>query len=367
MRRTTMIWAVLLCSGMVMAGTEQMKLYEVKSGKIDYSIKGSGDIMGQKIRTVGKKRVIFDDYGARNLTEENKIEKQVIMGQKRINKIHTMTYLKNGVAYQVDFNAKRIVRMPQMGALMGMATGRQKDVGKAGMEMMKKMGGKQIGTDKVLGYSCDVWELMGAKQCIYHGIPLKVESNVMGIKNTEVATKAEFDISVDDAFILPDFPIYDMYGNKVNKSELASMDKQAQAENLQVQEGMAQMQEVITSAAKEAGIEEGKEMTQSQEKAFENAMMQAMLPQMKQQILQQEGVLREAYACFRDADTKKEAKACSDKIAVETGEPTEDVGDWTPEAKREMLESLDTYLKRILPCIKKAQTMDALQQCTPEE
>jgi len=367
MKKTTMIWALLLCSGMVMAGTEQMKLYEVKSGKIDYSIKGSGDIMGQKIRTVGKKRVIFDDYGARNLTEENKIEKQVIMGQKQINKTHTMTYLKNGVAYQVDFNAKRIVRMPQMGALMGMASGGQKDVGKAGMEMMKKMGGKKIGTDKVLGYSCDVWELMGTKQCIYKGIPLKVESNVMGIKNTEVATKAEFDISVDDAFTLPDFPIYDMYGNKVNKSELASMDKQAQAENLQVQEGMAQMQDVITSAAKEAGIEEGKEMTQSQEKAFENAMMQAMLPQMKQQILQEEGRLKKAYACFSDADTKKEAKACIDLIEEEGGEPAKELGEWTSKEKEEMLEYLDTYLKRILPCVKSAQTMDALQQCIPEE
>lgn len=367
MKKTTIIWAVLLCSGMVMAGTEQMKLYEVKSGKIDYSIKGSGDIMGQKISTVGKKRVIFDDYGAQNLTEENKIEKQVIMGQKQINKTHTMTYLKNGVAYQVDFNAKRIVRMPQMGALMGMATGGQKDVGKAGMEMMKKMGGKKIGTDKVLGYSCDVWELMGTKQCIYKGIPLRVESNVMGIKHIEVATKAEFDISVSDAFKLPDYPIYDMYGSRVDKNQLDVMDKQAEVENAKAQEAMGEMKKTFETAVKEVGIHAGTKPTKSEEKALENAMMQAMLPQMKQQILQQEGVLRSAYACFKDADTKSEAKRCGDKISVATGEAPEDVGEWTPKVKQEMLEYLDMFLNQTIPCIQKAQSMDAIQQCMPQE
>jgi hypothetical protein len=37
-----------------------MKKYDVKSGKIEYTLKGSGNIMGMvKIKSVGKKRVIF--------------------------------------------------------------------------------------------------------------------------------------------------------------------------------------------------------------------------------------------------------------------------------------------------------------------
>jgi hypothetical protein len=52
---------VLMGSSMLLGN--QMKLYDVKSGKIDYEIKGSGEIMGQKLQTVGKKRVIFDNYG----------------------------------------------------------------------------------------------------------------------------------------------------------------------------------------------------------------------------------------------------------------------------------------------------------------
>jgi hypothetical protein len=52
---------VLMGSSMLLGN--QVKLYDVKSGKIDYEIKGSGEIMGQKMQTVGKKRVIFDNYG----------------------------------------------------------------------------------------------------------------------------------------------------------------------------------------------------------------------------------------------------------------------------------------------------------------
>ena len=365
MRRITLC-LILFWSSTLVTNADQMKLYEIKSGKVDYRINGSGDMMGQKIDTTGKKRLIFDHYGARSLTEENRVEKQTIMGQTQVNEIHTTVYMNHGVAYQVDFNAKRIIRMGEMGAMMGMLTGGEKNVGKAGEEMMKKMGGKKRGTDNVLGYTCDVWELMGSKQCIYKGIPLKVETNVMGIKSIEVATKAEFDISVDDLFGLPDFPVYDMYGNRVNKKELAAMDRQAEIENAKVQESVEQMQQAMTSAAKEAGIEEGVVPTPSQEKAFEDAMMQAMLPQMKQQILQQEEVMREAYRCFHDADTKEEANICSNNISLATGEPSEEIGEWTPEAKKETLEYLDIYIKKIVPCVKKAASMDVLQQCMDE-
>lgn len=76
--------AVVMGSSMLFAGADQMKLYDLKSGKITYEIKGSGEIMGSKMQTIGKKRVIFDEYGAKSLTEENKIEKQTIMGQKKL-------------------------------------------------------------------------------------------------------------------------------------------------------------------------------------------------------------------------------------------------------------------------------------------
>ncbi len=362
------VWTAVLGSALLTAGAGEMKLYDVESGKVEYAIKGSGNMMGMTMKTVGKKRLIFADHGARTLTEENKVTKQNMMGQIEVEKKHTMSYMKNGVVYQVDFARKRIMRMGNMGAMMGMLSGGEKDMKKAGEAMMKQMGGKKTGTDKVLGYTCDVWEVMGTKQCLYKGIPLRVETDVMGIKNTEIATKAAFGISMsDDDFRLPDFPVYDMQGNKLDKHTLDTLDAKDIAAGEKASDAMAEMAKAMAAAAQSAGMEDGKKPTKSQEQAFEKAMMQAMLPQMKQSILQEEGTVREAYKCFSQADTQKEAKVCSDKISVATGEPQDEIGEWTPQTKKEMLQYLDAYLNKIVPCVKKAQTVEAIQQCMPQE
>ena len=132
-----------------------------------------------------------------------------------MDKSHKLDYLDGAMIYSVDLEQKRITRMKNPALMMMNAFGGESSAMEMGEMMLKKMGGKKTGTDKVLGYTCDVWEAMGTKQCIYKGIPLKVESNVMGIKNSEVATKADFDISLsEDEFKLPDFPVYDMHGKE---------------------------------------------------------------------------------------------------------------------------------------------------------
>ncbi len=362
--------AVLMGSSMLVAGGNQMKMYDVKSGKIEYEIRGSGEIMGQKMQTIGKKRVIFDDNGAKNLAEENKIEKQTIMGQKKITKTHTMTYMKESMVYHVDFKSKRIMRMENMAATMGALMGGGKNMKQTSEEMMKKMGGKKTGTDKVLGYTCDVWELMGTKQCIYKGIPLRVETDVMGIKNTEVATKAEFDISLSkNDFKLPDFPIYDMEGNKLDKSKLDAMDKRSEVEVEKASEDMAEFGSVMAEAMQSAGMKNGERPTEAQEKKMEDAMMAAMWPRMKKKILDEAKALEFVKECFNDADTVKDANTCSHKMDEMNGErsdPEDDFTEWNAKTKKETLGFLDQSLER-MECIKKANSMQDMQQCMPQE
>jgi len=357
---------VLLGIGLSVAQASQMKLYEIKSGKVTYEIKGSGEIMGQKMQTVGKKRVIFDDYGARNLTEEVKVEKQVMMGQKKVTKTHMMTYMKEGTTYQIDFDHKRIMRVGNAGAGMAMLMGGGTNMKQAGEEMMKKMGGKKTGTDKVLGYVCDVWYLIGTKQCIYKGLPLRVETDVMGIKNREIATKAAFDISLSkDDFKLPEFPIYDMEGNQLDRSKLDVLDKQAALKAKERSKEMAELGEVMSKAAKEAGVKKGQRPTKAQEKSMEDAMMNAMLPQVKQKMLKSAKAVRFGKKCFSDADTLKEADICGNKMDEMIGEkgyaedkPTK----WDAKTKKEVLKSLEQGLKS-MECVEKANNMQEMQKC----
>ena len=230
MNRVSKISMVLVLGGTILlAGADHYKKYGIESAKIEYKISGSGDMMGAKMKTSGKKIVRFSEYGYRELSEENQIQKIIMMGHTQVVKNHQLTYMHGGVIYSVDFRKKRIVYMENPAAIAAAMSGMAmsgKGVKQTSEEMLKQMGGEKAGTDKILGNTCDIWKVQGVTQCIYKGVPLKMEANVKGIKRVEIATKAEFDISLSaNDFKLPDFPIYDMQGNKLDKSILKSMDK----------------------------------------------------------------------------------------------------------------------------------------------
>ena len=359
--KVTMI--ALLGSGVLYAGSNQLKMYGVESGKIDYTISGSGNVMGVTTKTAGKKRVIFDKFGARSLTEENRIQKTVIGEQSNVDKSHNLDYLDGAMIYSVDLEQKRITRMKNPALMMMNAMGGENSAMEMGEMMLKKMGGKKTGTDKVLGYTCDVWEAMGTKQCIYKGIPLKVESNVMGIKNSEVATKAEFEISLsDDDFKLPDFPVYDMHGKKVDKENLAKLDEKEKKEAEQGAEALAAAMGAMAAAAQSVGVKPGEVPSASQEKAMENAMMTSMLPMMKQNVLSEEKRMQSAKECFSEADTIKEAKTCSRNMDEGDDEEDDDLKEWNDKTKKETLTQIDQALAG-MACIKKAETMEQMKGC----
>ena len=377
---------VLMGSSILFAGSDMMKKFEVKSGKIEYDIKGSGNIMGMvQIKTVGKKRVIFDDYGVKDLTEESKVTKETTMGESKVKKEHTLKYMNGSIIYSVDFKQKKILRMknPAMGMMAMM--GGEKNVQQTGESMMKKIGGKKVGTDKVLDYTCDIWDLFGVKQCMYKGIPLRIESDIMGMKSMEIATKVEFDVTLNnDDFKLPDFPIYNMdIGNAMHeptpldRNKLEEMDardnKKSGEEAGEAAEGIKALGAGITALA-ESGFDmnSGKDLTPEQEQVMQKAMMNAMggegkmLTMMKEEML---GGIKEmdfAKSCFGSADTLKEANSCVDKGNTMFDDNEEYLGSWTAEDKKGMLNEMAQF-EKMVPCIKAAQSMEAIQKCMPED
>lgn len=374
--------------GLTVSQANQMKKYEVKSAKIEYDLKGSGDIMSMvKIKSVGKKRVIFDDYGVKHIEEKSEVKKETTMGETKVKKTHTLKYMNDNIIYSVDFKKKKIMRMKNpASAMMGMFGGGS-NMQETGEKMMKKMGGNKLGTDKVLGYSCDVWDLMGVKQCIYKGIPLKIESDMMGMKSIEIATKAEFDLSLSlEDFKLPDFPVYSMdtdngITTEISKNKLEAMDardnKKAKEESKEAAQGMEAMGAGLAALAK-AGIDMNKELTPEQEKIMQKAMMGAMsksmggedkmLAKIKADILGGSKVEEMHFAkeCFGSADTLKEANSCVDKGNQKFNDDEEYFNSWTKSDKQEMLNDMKMF-EKMIPCIKAAQSIDAFQNCMPKE
>ena len=212
----------------------KLKRYLVKSGIITYKTSVSGKIMGSTISGSGTKNIYFKDWGAMELNKEDnkKVTKMNILGQKKADVVekHTINKLDNGKSYSVDTKNK-VIYLRRDPAMEMMKTFNDGDVVDPGKKMLESMGGKIIGEEKVLGYTCELWKIPGGKEWAYKGIALRLEMTVMGVKSTMEATSAKFNIAVPDKYFeLPDYPIKKEEGYQNDKEytqDKAEMKKQA--------------------------------------------------------------------------------------------------------------------------------------------
>ncbi len=355
-----------------------IKKYAIKSGEIEYEIKGSSNIMGMSTQTTGNKRLIFSNYGSDELVEESRTDKQNINNQEHINKKHTIVYTKGAVIYHVDFKTKKITRMnnPSISIFLGMLGG---DISQNIEKNMKSFGGKKIGKDKVLGYECDVWSIMGTKQCIYKGIPLKVESNIMGMINIEVATKVDFDKDIDkDDFKLPNFPIVTKMGQEIDKSNLEAMDKKAQEEALKNLNSIKEVGQVIQKVQEE--IQKNSQMSEDEKaevlmkSVLSSKNMDSRFAKQKDAMPKMLDMMKSYRKCIANSNSQTDMDRCInnvEKITKELGldefddEPYEKPV-WSKANKEKTLKEIDDGIKELektLPCMKKANNMMEFIQC----
>ena len=213
----------------------KLKRYEVKSAIVNYKTTISGKVMGSTITGGGTENLYFKNWGDLELKEAQSTQtttsKFFGKSSTQTEESHTMSKLDNGKSYHVDFKREKIMLQRDMAMEMNkMFAGG--DVNKTGKQMLEGMGGKIVGQESVLGYNCDIWDVMGGKQWIYKGLPLKIEVSIMGITTITVATSAKFNVSVADKYFeLPNFPIEEMEGYQDDEeytADKAEMKRNAQ-------------------------------------------------------------------------------------------------------------------------------------------
>lgn len=231
------LWAILwIVFAAITTMSAETKRYEIKSGIIEYAISGSMNMMGVSSRTTGTGKTIFKDWGKVELQHEE--ETTTVMGRE--DRTQELTKIDNGTFYAVDFDDKVIITFSPEMLKNSEYNGIQK-----GKEMMKQMGGKKIGEEKVLGYNCEVWEFMQSKIWLHKGILLKQESNIMGTKHTTEATRVKFNVSISDEELkLPDFPLKTMDQMMQEKMQRPGNDGSGQMPQM-TPEQMQQMQEMM--------------------------------------------------------------------------------------------------------------------------
>ena len=166
----------------IIISAQDYKRYQFKSGKVVYESTGS---------MTGTETMYFDNYGM----DEVKITNVVMdmMGIKQ--ETNTKVIMKDDWVYSIDTktNSANKIKNPMYTMFPNGISG--DDVG---VEMMKNMGGKKVGSETINGRDCDIWEIakLMSKIWIWQTIPIKTEVNMMGMNITQTATSVETDISV---------------------------------------------------------------------------------------------------------------------------------------------------------------------------
>lgn len=172
--------------------------YDIKSGIVEYEIVGnvqgseSGNTLG------GTSKLYFKDFGTLELVDEKIV--QTNMGEKEEER--TISKIVNNKMLTVDFNDEVIYSQ-------SLALDEENPVQNIkNYESFVQMGAKNLGTENILGYKCDVWQLGEDKIWIHNSVPLKLITKSLGITQTQEAKFAVFNVDIkNDKFKLPAFPV----------------------------------------------------------------------------------------------------------------------------------------------------------------
>ena len=177
----------------------QSKAYDVKSGIIEYAI--VAESQNKKDYIKGSSKLYFKDFGDLEITDTTMIQKVFEEEEKEreIVKISKDTMFIVNFDDQMIYSSKVAADENGFSRLL------------LNKENLQKMGATFIGTEVVLGYKCDVWQLGDDRIWSYNGVPLRQISKSSSGMQMEEAKIANFNIDIkDDKFKLPNFPVKQM-------------------------------------------------------------------------------------------------------------------------------------------------------------
>ena len=197
--------------------SKDIKRYNVESGIIKYITSVSSKIGGSTITGTGTTQLYFENWGARELKNEESTTTTVIsmpeidLFTTDVSTIHNTSKIDNEMIYVVDYDAQTI--FTKSDPLIEFMRLYDYDAAEAGKKMLISMGGVQSDNEIFKGYDCEVWTALGSTQWIYKGVTLKIVSTISGITTSQEATDIKFDVSVKDSYFkLPDYPHKDIDG-----------------------------------------------------------------------------------------------------------------------------------------------------------
>lgn len=350
LKKITIIF-LFFCLGSMPLLSDQTdhKKFDVESGMILYTVSGGGQLTEDvNLMIQGKGKLRFKDWGVIALMEEN-FEEITSGVLQNIDTIKRCEKLEDKLRFDVDFKTKKILerQMPK-GNFQEYIT---KDLVKTGQE-------------EIAGYTCDVWEGVGVRKCIYKGIPLLVEHYLLGTYYRKKASSVTFSIDTEIAnYSIPDYP--------VQKFALFKTHSKSKSKKLP-----QEFSKILISVGKD--MQKQLSVNKIVEDNFTPEQKRVWLDKIGQNIFKKQKIflpqfllsMKNARVCLHQADNWVEANICVEDVVQLKAQLTKDresnIELWIGEEKEKVLNDFDeniALLESKMNCVRGSKNFTDLSNC----
>jgi len=350
LNKITIIFLLLSLGSMTLLSAQtDPKKFDVESGMILYTVSGGGQLAEDVNLTIqGKGKLRFKDWGVVALIEENydEITSGVL---QNIETIQRCEKLEDKQRFDVNFKTKKIFerKMPK-GNFQKYIT---KDLVKTGQE-------------EIAGYTCDIWEGVGVRKCIYKGIPLLIEHYLLGTYYRKKASSVTFDIDTAAANCsIPNYPI--------QKFALFKTHSKTKSKKLP-----QEFSKILISVGKD--MQKQFSVSEIEEDNFTPEQKREWLDKIGQNVFEKQKLflpkfllsMKETRVCLQQADNWIKANACVEDLALLKAQLTKErennIEQWKGEEKDKILDNFDeniSLLEARMKCIRSAHNITDLSSC----
>ena len=338
-----------LTSGTLFCAAIDTHTFEVEKGVVIYDIYGGGVLTDETNLTLnGKATLRFKDWGTTLLSKDEGIvvTSGALKSRQNIASLEKQT---KKALYTVDFKNKKIHE-------------RKNSISNT-LKEQNTQDLKKIGEDNVLGLTCEVWEGHGVRKCLYKGLPLKIESEVLGISYHKIATNVMFDVSASsEKCVLPDFP----------KENFALFNSTLKTKNEAKAKCFTDVLKDVAYTVEKKVVKNGNKLGigKKEKTAFLNKIGAKIFTYQKELLPELLMSMKETRECLQTGDNVFEANQCMEhftRMKKQLGTQDNDyIILWDEKRKNRLLDKIEDkiiYLQSRMPCIKRSQNIADLSKC----
>ncbi len=333
----------------VLSAQTNHKKFDIESGMVLYTVSGGGEITKDVNLTIqGKGKLRFKDWGVVALIEED-FEEITSGVLQNIETVQRCEKLEDKLRFDVDFKTQKIYerKMPKGNFQKTMT----RDLVKTGQE-------------EILGYTCDIWEGVGVRKCIYKGIPLLVEHYLLGNYYRKKASSITFGIDAVAAdCTIPNYPIQKFALFKTHSKTKSKVLPQ-------------EFFKILISVGQE--LKKQYSVTEIEEDNFTPEQKRVWLDKIGQNIFEKQKIflphfllsMKNARVCLAQADNWIKANACVEDViqlkAHLTKDKANNIEQWKGEEKDKVLNDFDeniALLESRMKCIRSSKNITDLSSC----